>query len=108
MAENTATVPEIKKAAAIIRHLSADEKVQEEAFQREQALHLEASLIGGAERRGIAQGIEIGGKLGIQAGKIIMRMMNEGKVEAEIISELKSRLNITEESAYDFLNEYRD
>ena len=44
----------------MIRHLSADEKVRQEAYYREKRLHDEANALGGARKEGIAEGIEIG------------------------------------------------
>ena len=40
----------------MIRHLSADEKVREEARYREKRLHDEANALGGARKEGIAEG----------------------------------------------------
>ena len=39
-----------------IRHLSADEKVREEARYRKKRLHDEANALGGARKEGIAEG----------------------------------------------------
>ena len=40
----------------MLRQLSADEKVREEAYYREKQLHDEASALGGAKREGFVEG----------------------------------------------------
>ena len=50
----------IKKAVYILHQMSEDEKLQELAWQREIALHDDASRTKGAERRGLAKGLTQG------------------------------------------------
>ena len=52
-------IPEVKDTIVMLRQLSADEKVRQEAFYREKQLHDEASALGSARREGIAEGREI-------------------------------------------------
>ena len=59
----------IKKAVYILHQMSEDEKLQELAWQREIALHDDASRTKGAERRGLAKGIEQGIEQGLAKGK---------------------------------------
>lgn len=51
--EKTTTIPEVHKTIVILKNLSADEKVRQEAFYREKALHDEASAMLGAKEEGI-------------------------------------------------------
>ena len=44
--EQSTTVPEIKEAITLLRELSANEKVQKEAYNREKLLNDEASASG--------------------------------------------------------------
>ena len=44
------------KTILIIRNLSGDEKIRQEAYYREKRLHDEATALGHARREGIAQG----------------------------------------------------
>lgn len=62
--QNT-TIPEVQDAIVILRQMSADEKIRQEAYYREKRLHDEASAMGGAKR----EGIEIGKAEGIEMGK---------------------------------------
>ena len=48
------TIPEVQDTIVMIRHLSEDEKVREEARYREKRLHDEANALGGARKEGIA------------------------------------------------------
>ena len=50
--EQTSTVPEVGKTIVLLRRLSADEKVQQEAWYREKQLHDEASALGYARQKG--------------------------------------------------------
>ena len=53
---NQTMIPEVQDTIVMIRHLSADEKVREEARYREKRLHDEANALGGAKKEGIAEG----------------------------------------------------
>ncbi len=54
--QRTTTIPEVQDTIVMIRHLSADEKVRQEAYYREKRLHDEANALGGARKEGIAEG----------------------------------------------------
>ena len=58
--EQTTTIPEIGKTIVVLRRLSADEKVQQEAWYREKQLHDEANAINGSRREGRAEGLAEG------------------------------------------------
>ena len=53
--EQTSTIPEVGKTIVLLRQLSADEKVQQEAWYREKQLHDEASALGFARRKGVIE-----------------------------------------------------
>ena len=63
--KNTSKIPEVQKTIVMLRELSADEKVRQEAFYREKRIHDEATALGGALR----EGIEIGKAEGRAEGK---------------------------------------
>lgn len=72
MAIQQATInPEVKEAIVILKNLSADEKIRQEAFYREKRLHDEASALGGARREGIEKGRAEGRAEGQAEGKIL-------------------------------------
>lgn len=54
--QQTSTIPEIQDAIVILRQMSADEKIRQEAYYREKRLHDEASAVNGAKREGFAEG----------------------------------------------------
>ena len=54
--EQTTTIPEIGEAIVQVRRLSADEKVQQEAWYREKQLLDEASALDSAYKRGQREG----------------------------------------------------
>ena len=74
--QNTSKIPEVQKTIVMLRELSADEKVRQEAFYREKRIHDEATALGGALR----EGIEIGRAEGRAEGKAEGRA--EGIIEA--------------------------
>ena len=53
--QNT-SIPEIQKTIVILREMSADEQIREEARRREKRLHDEATALGNARREGRAEG----------------------------------------------------
>lgn len=91
--QKTTTIPEIQDTIVLIRHLSADEKVRQEAYYREKRLHDEANALGSAKREGIeigrAEGIKIGETNAINALKEMWR--KQGYTE-EKIKELSGEL----------------
>ena len=58
--EQTTTIPEIGEAIVQVRRLSADEKVQQEAWYREKQLLDEASALDSAYKRGFREGFREG------------------------------------------------
>ena len=70
--QNT-SIPEIQKTIVILREMSADEKIREEARRREKRLHDEATALNHARKEGIEEGIE------------------KGRVEGEAIGEARGR-----------------
>lgn len=51
--QQTTTIPEVKDTIVMLRQLSADEKVRQEAYYREKRLHDEASALRHARREGM-------------------------------------------------------
>ena len=82
--QKTTTMPEVQDTIVMIRHLSADEKVREEARYREKRLHDEANALGGARKEGVVEGIEIGRaeERKAIAEKMRSRGMNEEQINA--------------------------
>ena len=62
-------IPEVKETIVMLRQLSADEKVRQEAYYREKRLHDEATALGTARREGIAEGRAEGRAEGIAEGE---------------------------------------
>ena len=78
--QQTTAIPEVKETIVMLRQLSADEKVRQEAYYREKRLHDEATALGSARREGIAIGLEQG------------RAEGEAKGRAEGEQNLKNKL----------------
>ncbi len=84
--QNSTTIPEIQKTIVMLRELSADEKVRQEAFYRERRIHDEATALNGAMR----EGIEIGRAEGKTEGKkeaineMVEKMRKAGFSEEQI------------------------
>ena len=88
----TSTIPEIQDAIVILRQMSADDKIRQEAYYREKRLHDEASAINNAKREGFSEGIEIGEAKGSveKAIKIVNNLLskNFSLEEALVIAEI--------------------
>ena len=56
--EETTQIPEVREVVDIIRELSADEKVGQEAFYREKQLRDQASALKAAEAIGMQKGMQ--------------------------------------------------
>ena len=54
--QQTTAIPEVKKTIVMLRHLSADEKVRQEAYYREKRTHDEENAIIGSRREGFKEG----------------------------------------------------
>ena len=80
------SIPEVKKTVVILKELSADEKIQQEAFYREKRLHDEATALGHARREGIAEGEAIGMAKGRaeERQNMIERLKKKGYTDEQI------------------------
>ena len=76
--QNTTSIPEVKDTIVMLRELSADEKVRQEAYYREKRLHDEASALGNARREGFAEGLAKGKAITAE------RMRKNGFTEEQI------------------------
>ncbi len=93
--QNSTTIPEVKKTIVMLRELSADEKVRQEAFYREKRIHDEATALNGARKEGIeigrAEGLAEGLTEGITKGRAegLAEGITKGRAEglAEGLSE---------------------
>lgn len=79
--QNT-SIPEIQKTIVILREMSADEKIREEARRREKRLHDEATALNHARKEGIEEGIEKGRAEGIAS--VAEAMRKKGYTEEQI------------------------
>lgn len=105
--QNT-TIPEIQKTIVILREMSADEQIREEACRREKRLHDEATALNHARKEGRAEGEVIGEARGRAEGKAegIVEGRAEGRAERD--AELATAMRIkgfTEEQIKDILGE---
>lgn len=50
--QQTTNIPEVKDTIVMVRQLSADQKIRQEAYYREKRMHDEASALGTARREG--------------------------------------------------------
>ena len=89
--QQTTQIPEVQETIVMLRQLSADEQVRQEAFYREKRLHDEASALGHARREGkaegraegIVEGIAIGEAKGIAIGEAKGIAIGEAKGEVK-------------------------
>ena len=83
--QNT-SIPEIQKTIVILREMSADEKIREEARRREKRLHDEATALNHARKEGIEEGIAEGEAMGREAERasIAETMRKNGFTEEQI------------------------
>ncbi len=90
---NETRVPAIQKAVVVIKEMSADEKIQEAARQRETMLHDKATALRFAREEGMKEGREAGIKEGERKGReseranIISKMRSMG-LDEELIKAL--------------------
>lgn len=86
--QQATNIPEIKDTIVMLRQLSSDEKIRQEAYYREKRLHDEATALGNARREGRAEG------------------RVEGRVErdTELIEKWRKK-GMTEEQIRDLLGE---
>ena len=96
----TNDIPEVKETIVMLRQLSADEKVRQEAYYREKRLHDEATALGTARREGIAEGRAEGIAEGEAKGKAegmlntLERLVKKGIIT---ISQAAEQANMPEE-----------
>ena len=88
--QQTTNIPEVQDTIVMIRHLSADEKIRQEAFYREKQIHDEASALNSARREGMAEGEAIGIVKGRAEGRA------EGKAEGRAEGRAAARHAIAE------------
>ncbi|MCR5111381.1 MAG: hypothetical protein K6B38_10825 [Ruminococcus sp.] len=70
------------KTTVILREMSADEQIREEACHREKRLHDEATALNHARKEGIEEGIEKGRAEGIAS--LAEAMRKKGYTEKQI------------------------
>ena len=81
---------EIGDTIVMLRELSADDKIRQEAYYREKRLHDEATALGHARREGEAIGVAKGEQIGIAKGRAAEKialaemMRQKGYTEAQI------------------------
>lgn len=54
--QQSTSIPEIQKTIVILREMSADEQIREEARRREKRLHDESTALNFARKEGVAEG----------------------------------------------------
>ena len=90
--QRTTTIPEVNETIVMLREMSADEKIRQEAYYREKRLHDEATALGNARREGIeigrAEGRVEGRAEGIE--KMVAGMRAAGFTEEQIEAALKA------------------
>ena len=85
--QQTTTIPEVRDTIVMLRELSADEKVRQEAYYREKRLHDEATALGNARREGMAEGEAKGRAEGRAEGAAQTRKTIEDKLQQKGFSE---------------------
>ena len=97
--QNT-SIPEIQKTIVILREMSADEQIREEARRREKRLHDEATALNHARKEGIEEGIEKGRAEGEAIGEA------RGRAEGiASVAEAMRKKGYTEKQIKDLLGE---
>ena len=99
--QNTTAIPEIKKTIVIVRHLSGDEKVRQEAYYREKRLHDEATALGHARREGLAEGLTQGRAEGLTQGRA--EGLTQGRAEGLTQGRAEGRSEVTQELTHRWL-----
>ena len=84
---------EIGDTIVMLRELSADDKIRQEAYYREKRLHDEATALGHARREGEAIGMAKGEQIGMAKGEQIGMAKGEqiGMAKGEQIGMAKGR-----------------
>ena len=98
--QQSTSIPEIQKTIVILREMSADEKIREEARRREKRLHDEATALNHARKEGIEEGIEKGRAEGEAIGEA------RGRAEGiASVAEAMRKKGYTEKQIKDLLGE---
>lgn len=71
-------IPEVQDTIVMLKEMSADEKIRQQAYYREKRLHDEATALGNARREGRAEG------QAEERKKIINSMRKSGMSEEDI------------------------
>lgn len=95
MLKESSNNPNVQKAVTVIRELSADDRIREEARKRENALRDEQSALYAHYKKGVAEGIDEGILIGIDRG--INIGMDKGRAEGITIGMDKGRAERDEE-----------
>ena len=84
--QQSTSIPEIQKTIVILREMSADEQIREEARRREKRLHDEATALNYARKEGLAEGEAIGKARGRAEGiaSVAEVMRKKGYTEEQI------------------------
>ena len=80
--QQSTTIPEIQKTIVILREMSADEQIREEARRREKRLHDEATALNHAKKGGVAEGEARGREA--ERTSIAEKMRKNGFTEEQI------------------------
>ena len=94
--QQSTSIPEIQKTIVILREMSADEQIREEARRREKRLHDEATALNHARKEGIEKGRAEGEAIGEARGRA------EGIAS---VAEAMRKKGYTEEQIKDLLGE---
>ena len=86
----------MNKTIVILRNLSGDEKVRQEAYYREKRLHDEATALGHARREGLAEGLSKGRAEGIAKGRL--------EAKRELAQKMREK-GMTEDAIREILDE---
>ena len=86
--QQTTQIPEVRDTIVMLRQLSADEQVRQEAYYREKRLHDEATALGNARREGKAEGKA--------EGRVEGKIEGKAELREEKISQMR-KLGFTEE-----------
>ena len=102
--QQTTTIPEVKKTIVMLRHLSADEKVRQEAYYREKRMRDEDNAIIGSRREGFQAGLAEGEARGLVKGRAEGRAEGEARVKQTLIEKWRAK-GMTDEEIRDLLGE---
>lgn len=87
--QESTSIAEVKETIVVLRQLNADEKVREEAYNREKQLHDEASAINSAKREGEAIGYAKGEAAGFSKGEAAGFSKGKTKTQNTIIENMR-------------------